>query len=179
MVPSDWNMPDSFDGFCSSWPRADLGGNRSVSKNFKGGRPQFEAVGFPPKGKWRAEKKGQHVRRCTIFRPKVQRRAKRRKKKGSLRPQIVLYTYITFTPRKVCAFVWGGSRLPRPPSPWIRPWGRMRVMNHPSAIFKNVFDEHNFSIILNLFDSNKPYALSTHNRKCANKTHHIWQSTQN
>ena len=31
-----------------------------------------------------------------------------------------------------------------------------------------------FSIMLNLFDNNKPYALSTHNRKCANKMHHIW-----
>ena len=28
------------------------------------------------------------------------------------------------------------------------------------AILKNVFHEYNFSIILNLFDNNKPYALS-------------------
>ena len=35
--------------------------------------------------------------------------------------------------------------------------------------FKNVFDVHNFSIISNLFDSDKPYALSTHNRICASK----------
>ena len=29
----------------------------------------------------------------------------------------------------------------------------------PAAIFKNVLDVYNFSIISNLFDSNKPYAL--------------------
>ena len=27
---------------------------------------------------------------------------------------------------------------------------------------KNVFHEYNFSVILNLFDNNKPYALSKH-----------------
>ena len=50
----------------------------------------------------------------------------------------------------------------------------------PTDIFKNVFDVglYIFSIILNLFDSNKPYALSTHNRICANKMHHIWRNTQ-
>ena len=31
----------------------------------------------------------------------------------------------------------------------------------PPAIFKHVFDEYSFSIILNLFDDNKPDALST------------------
>ena len=36
----------------------------------------------------------------------------------------------------------------------------------PPAIFKNAFDIYNFSAISNLFDSNKPYAISTHNRKC-------------
>ena len=52
--------------------------------------------------------------------------------------------------------------------------GRMRVCILPPAIFKNVFDVglYNFSIISNLFDNNKPYALNTHNRKCANKMHH-------
>ena len=50
---------------------------------------------------------------------------------------------------------------------------------HPPAILKNVFDEYNFSIILNFFDNNEPYALSTHNRKRANKMQHIWRSTQN
>ena len=50
---------------------------------------------------------------------------------------------------------------------------------HPlPAIFKVVFDVYNFSIISNLFNSDKPYALSTHNRKCANKMHHILRSTQ-
>ena len=36
-----------------------------------------------------------------------------------------------------------------------------------------------FYIISNLFDSDKPCALSTHNRKCANKIYHIWQNAQN
>ena len=49
----------------------------------------------------------------------------------------------------------------------------------PSAIFKHVFDEYNFSIISNLFDNNKPYALSTRKGKCTNKMHHIWCNTQN
>ena len=35
--------------------------------------------------------------------------------------------------------------------------------------FLNVFDVYNFSIISNLFDGDKLYVLSTHNRKCANK----------
>ena len=48
----------------------------------------------------------------------------------------------------------------------------------PLAIFKNVFDIYNFSVISNLFENNKPYALGTHNEKCANKMHHIWRSTQ-
>ena len=45
----------------------------------------------------------------------------------------------------------------------------------PPAIFKHVFDEYNFFIpvILSLFDNNKRYALSTHNRKCTNKMRHI------
>ena len=40
---------------------------------------------------------------------------------------------------------------------------------HPPAIFLNVFDVCNFFIISNLFDSNMPYAISTHNRICAKK----------
>ena len=40
---------------------------------------------------------------------------------------------------------------------------RMRVRNHPSTIFENVFDVNNFSIISNLFDSDKPYALTFEN----------------
>ena len=55
----------------------------------------------------------------------------------------------------------------------------MRGMHPPTSHFKNVFDAYNFSIISNLFDCYKPYALSTHDRKAANKTHHIWQSNQN
>ena len=43
----------------------------------------------------------------------------------------------------------------------------------PTAIFNNVFDEYHFSITLNLFDSNNPHSLSTHNRKYANKINHI------
>ena len=56
---------------------------------------------------------------------------------------------------------------------WTR-GGRIRVMILPPAIFNNAFDIHNFFIISNLFDSNKPYTLSTHNRKCANKMYHIF-----
>ena len=37
------------------------------------------------------------------------------------------------------------------------------------AIFKHVFDEYKFFIISNFFENNRPYAPSTHNRKCANK----------
>ena len=49
--------------------------------------------------------------------------------------------------------------------PGTDPEGRMRGMQLcilPPAIFKNAFNAYNFSIISNLFDSNKPYALSTH-----------------
>ena len=51
----------------------------------------------------------------------------------------------------------------------------------PTDNFKNVFDVglYIFSVISNLFDSNKSYALSTHNRICTNKMHLIWRSTQN
>ena len=42
------------------------------------------------------------------------------------------------------------------------------------VIFIHVSDEYSFSITWNLFDNNKPYALSTHNRKCTNKMYHIW-----
>ena len=41
----------------------------------------------------------------------------------------------------------------------------------PPAIFKHVFDKCSFSITSNLFDNNKPYALSTHNQKCTSKMH--------
>ena len=54
----------------------------------------------------------------------------------------------------------------------------MRGMHPLSAIFKVVLNVYNFSIISNLFDSDKPSALSTHNRKCANKMHDILQSIQ-
>ena len=46
-------------------------------------------------------------------------------------------------------------------------------MHHPISHFQKCFDVYNFCIILNLFDKNKPFALSTHNRKCANKMHYI------
>ena len=39
----------------------------------------------------------------------------------------------------------------------------------PLAIFKHGFNEFKFFIITNFFENNKPYALSTHNRKCTNK----------
>ena len=54
----------------------------------------------------------------------------------------------------------------------------MRGMHPLPAIFKVVLDVYNFFIISNLFDSDKSYALSMHNRKCANKMHHILRSTQ-
>ena len=44
----------------------------------------------------------------------------------------------------------------------------------PPAIFKNIFDVYNFSVVTNLFDSDKPCALSTHNRKCPNKMNQIF-----
>ena len=44
----------------------------------------------------------------------------------------------------------------------------------PLAIFNNVFSEYNFSIILNLFDNTKPYALSTHESMCVSKMHPVW-----
>ena len=53
------------------------------------------------------------------------------------------------------------------------PWGQDE--GYSPATFKNVFDVpigYTVSVILNLFDSNKPYALSTQNRKdrkCAKK----------
>ena len=49
----------------------------------------------------------------------------------------------------------------------------------PYQPFSNIFfDEYSFSIISNLFDDNMLYALSTHNRKCMDKVHHIWWNTQ-
>ena len=52
--------------------------------------------------------------------------------------------------------------------------GEMWGMHPPLAIFKHVFDEYSFSIILKLFHNNKPYALSTQNQKCTKKMHHTW-----
>ena len=49
----------------------------------------------------------------------------------------------------------------------------LKVCIHAPAIFKNVFDVKNFSIISKLFDSITPYASSTHNRKYATKMHHF------
>ena len=54
---------------------------------------------------------------------------------------------------------------------------KMRGTHLPPVIFRTVFDAYNFFIVSNLFDSNKPYALSTHNRTCANKIHHIFGET--
>ena len=42
----------------------------------------------------------------------------------------------------------------------------MWVMHPPPPA---IFNEYNFSIILNLFDDNKPYALSTHNENVRTK----------
>ena len=54
--------------------------------------------------------------------------------------------------------------------------GQIQGEMHPShQPFSNMFLMNTvFSIILNLFDNNEPYTLSTHNRKCLNKMHHIW-----
>ena len=52
--------------------------------------------------------------------------------------------------------------------------GEMWGMHPPPVNFKHVFDEHSFSIISNLFDNNKPYAPSAHNRKYTNKMHYMW-----
>ena len=57
--------------------------------------------------------------------------------------------------------------------------GRMRGMYPPPAIFNYVFDVYYFSVISSLFDSDKLYALSTHDRKCAKNMRHMWQRTQN
>ena len=59
------------------------------------------------------------------------------------------------------------------------PGGRMRGMHPPTSRFQKCFDAYNFSVISNFFDSDKLYALSTHNRKCAKKMQHIWRSTRN
>ena len=53
------------------------------------------------------------------------------------------------------------------------PGSRMEVCILPPTVFKNVFDVYNVSIISSHFDSDKPYAISTHNRKCAKKMHYI------
>ena len=45
----------------------------------------------------------------------------------------------------------------------------MRSMHPPRAVSKSVFGKFIFSLISSLFDSNKPDALRTHNRKSANK----------
>ena len=58
------------------------------------------------------------------------------------------------------------------------PKGELGVCILPPAVFKNVFDAYNFSIISNFCDSDKLYAIRTHNQKCAKKMHHIWRSTQ-
>ena len=50
--------------------------------------------------------------------------------------------------------------------------GKMWGM-HPPAVFEKVYDEHNFSIILNLFCNNMSYVSSTHKIKCTNEMHHI------
>ena len=47
--------------------------------------------------------------------------------------------------------------------------GRMRDMHPLISHFQKRFDVYYFSIISNLFDSNEPYVLSTHNQKCGNK----------
>ena len=51
-------------------------------------------------------------------------------------------------------------------------------MHLPSpAIFNVIFDEYNFSIILNLFDNNDPYAINTHKWKMWEQNT-LWQTVQ-
>ena len=51
--------------------------------------------------------------------------------------------------------------------------GNVGDASHPPTIFKHVFDEYSSSISLNLFDNNKPYVPSMHNRKCMNKMQNV------
>ena len=46
---------------------------------------------------------------------------------------------------------------------------KVRGMHLLTSHFQKLFDVHNFFVISNLFDSNKSYVLSTHNRKCEKK----------
>ena len=46
----------------------------------------------------------------------------------------------------------------------------MRGMHSSTSHFKNVFDVYNFSIVLNLFESNKPSALSSENMALYSET---------
>ena len=75
---------------------------------------------FPAQSQVKKKKlKGQLVRRCPIFRAQSQAKSKKTKNKKEkvTTSQIVLYTYITFTPRKFCTFVWGRGAPPPPPPP--------------------------------------------------------------
>ena len=47
---------------------------------------------------------------------------------------------------------------------------KMRGMHPLTSHFQKLFDVHNFLAISNLFDSNKSYVLSTHNRKFEKKS---------
>ena len=49
----------------------------------------------------------------------------------------------------------------------------MLTIHPPPAIFKNAFDEYNFAIISNLFNSDKPYALSTQSKMCQQTTSYL------
>ena len=53
----------------------------------------------------------------------------------------------------------------------------MRVCILPPATFKSVFDVHNFSVIWNLFDSNKPSALSSKNLVLYSETYFFMRFT--
>ena len=54
------------------------------------------------------------------------------------------------------------------------PGVRMRGMHLPTSHFQNAFNVHNFSMVLNLFGSNKIILTpGMHNQKCADKMHHV------
>ena len=54
--------------------------------------------------------------------------------------------------------------------------GRCEKCISPPAIFEHVFNEYSFSIISNLLNNNKPYALSMRNHECMKKMHHIGET---
>ena len=76
---------------------------RGMPRNLKGGRRNLKPSVFRPKSSEEQKK----VNTSANVQFSAQSQAKSKKK--SSRPEIVLHTYITFTPRKFFAFVCGGE----------------------------------------------------------------------